>query len=238
MKPIRIAALATLVLAAAALAGVGRPDAASGQEAPQQQESKGITVGGLGSVSATPDQAEFSFGVERQARTAQQAFADTSAAMNKVVTALKAAGIAAADIQTQHVSISPRYSDDGQTIVGYSASSSVSAKLKNLDRSGAVIDAAVNAGANQVSGPSLSVADRTQRYQQALRAAVADARAKAQALATASGLTLGGIVTVVEGGAAPPPMPLAADAERSVGVPIEPGTQLIEAAVTVTFAAS
>ena len=237
MKPIRIAGVAALVLAAAALAGVARPDAASGQETPQA-DTQAITVNGLGSISAVPDQAEFSFGVEKQARTAQAAFADATAAMNKVVAALKAAGIAAADIQTQHVSISPRYSDDGQSIVGYSASSAVSAKLKKLESAGTVIDAAVAAGANQVFGPSLSVADRTQRYQQALRNAVADARAKAQALAAASGLTLGKVVSVAEAGAAPPPSPVMEAAGRTADVQIEPGTQLIEASVTVTFSAS
>ena len=237
MKPIRIAGAAALVLAAAALAGVARPDAASGQETPQA-ETQGITVNGLGSVSATPDQAEFSFGVERQARTAQQAFADASAAMTRLTDALRRAGIAAADIQTQHVSISPRYSDNGSDIVGYSASSAVSVKLKELARAGALIDAAVAAGANQVFGPSLSVADRTQRYQQALRNAVTDARAKAQALAAASGLTLGRIVAVAEAGAAPPPMPVAEAAGRTSDVQIEPGTQEIEASVTVTFSAS
>jgi hypothetical protein len=237
MKLIRIAGAAALVLAAAALAGVARPDAASGQETPQA-ETQAITVSGLGSISAVPDQAEFSFGVEKQARTAQAAFADATAAMNKVIAALKAAGIAAADIQTQHVSISPRYSEDGQSIVGYSASSAVSAKLKKLDSAGTVIDASVTAGANQVFGPSLSVADRTQRYQQALRNAIADARAKAQALAAASGLTLGSIQAVTEAGAAPPPSPVMEAAGRTADVGIEPGTQLIEAAVTVTFAAT
>ena len=237
MKPIRIAGAAALVLAAAALAGVARPDTATGQEAPQA-EAQGITVTGLGSVSAVPDQAEFSFGVEKQARTAQQAFADASAAMTKLVDALKRAGIAAADLQTQHVAISPRYSEDGQSIVGYTASSSVSARLTGLGRAGAVIDAAVAAGANQVFGPSLSIADRTQRYQQALRAAVADARTKAQGLAAASGLTLGRIVVVAEAGAAPSPMPLAEGAGRAADISVEPGRQAIEAAVTVTFAAS
>jgi uncharacterized protein YggE len=238
MKPIWIAGVAALVLAAAALAGVARPGAASGQETPQT-DAHAITVSGLGSVSATPDQAEFSFGVERQARTAQQAFADASAAMTKLVNALKGAGVAAADIQTQHIGISPRYSDDGSDIVGYSASSSVSAKLKSLDRAGVLIDAAVTAGANQVYGPNLSVADRTQRYQQALKNAIADARTKAQALAAASGLTLGKITAASEAGAAPPPMPIAeAAAGRAADLPVEAGTQAIEASVTVTFSAT
>lgn len=237
MRPIRIAGAAALVLAAAALAGVAGPDAASGQEAPQA-DTQGITVTGTGTVSAVPDQAEFSFGVERQARTAQQAFADASAGMTRLVEALRRSGIAAADIQTQQVSISPRYSDNGSDIVGYSASSAVSAKLTDLARAGAVIDAAVAAGANQVFGPSLSVGDRTQRYQQALRSAVADARTKAQALAAASGLTLGRIATVVEAGAAPPPVPVAEAAGRASDVQIEPGTQAIEASVIVTFSVS
>jgi uncharacterized protein YggE len=103
-----------------------------------------------------------------------------------------------------------------------------------------VIDAAVNAGANQVYGPSLSHGDQDELYRQALKAAVANARANAQALASASNLSLGRVTTIVEGGGAPQPVPFAAAADKAMAesTPIEPGTQETTASVTVTFSVS
>ena len=102
-----------------------------------------------------------------------------------------------------------------------------------LGDAGDVVDAAVGAGANQVSGPDLLVSDQDAAYRAALKAAVADARSKAEALAGAAGSTLGKITAIVEGGGA---MPLPATGARDVAVPIEPGTQEIQASVSVTFA--
>jgi uncharacterized protein len=111
---------------------------------------------------------------------------------------------------------------------------SVAATLRKLDRAGAVIDAAVGAGANQVNGPSLDASDRDRLYRDALKGAVGDARAKAQVLAAASGRTLGRAQNVIESSySAPVTMTKAADAAPST--PIEPGTQDIQATVTVTF---
>jgi uncharacterized protein YggE len=102
-----------------------------------------------------------------------------------------------------------------------------------------VIDAAVNAGANQVYGLSLSHGDQDELYRQALKAAVANARANAQALASASNLSLGRVTAIVEGGGAPQPVPFAAaDKAMAESTPIEPGTQQTTASVTVTFSAS
>ena len=155
--------------------------------------------------------------------------------MRRVLAALRSAG--ATDLQTQYVSLSPRYVDNG-AVQGYSAHNSVSATIKELARTGAVIDAAVAAGANQISGPSLTHGDPESLYRQALAAAVADARTKAQALAAAANVSLGRVTAVVEGGSAPTPMPLtaakaAADAVSST--PIEPGQREIGATVSVTF---
>lgn len=234
MKILRIAALAALVLVAAALAGAGRPEPAQGQAA--QQTDKVITVNGSGAVATVPDRAELNFGVVSQASTARAALSANATAARRVVDALRAAGVAAADLQTQQIALSPRYNEQGNDIVGYTAHTSVSARIRDLARAGAVIDAAVNAGANTVDGPSLTRSDQTELYRTALRNAVADARAKAQALAAAGNVTLGSVVSVVEAGAAPMPVDermAAADAP-----PIEPGTQRIEAMVTVTFAIS
>ena len=239
MKPARSAALAGLGLLVVALGGVVRPHAAHGLEPAQTELERTLLVNGTGAVTTVPDRAEVSFGVISEGVTARAALSANSAEMRRVIEALKGAGVDERDIQTQQVSLSPRYSGNGERVVGYTAQNTVAARLRDLDRAGAVIDAAVSAGANQVFGPSLIRSDRTEIYRNALRAAVADARAKAQALAAASGVALGRVVNVVESGAAPPPMPVAEGATRQdAPAPIEPGTQTLEANVTVTFAIS
>jgi uncharacterized protein YggE len=235
MKPLRMLIAAAFVLAVAALVGVAQPQQARGQEADGPDRS--ITASGLGSVTTVPDRAHFSFGVQAQSRTASQALEAADAQLTRVVAALRSAGIAQADIQTEQVSLSPRTSEDGVQIVGYTAVSSVSVRVRNLDRAGPVVDAAVGAGANQVYGPSLTRSDQEAVYRSALKAAYADARAKAQALADAAGVTLGAMTSTVEGGASAP-MPLAAGRAEDAKATIEPGTQEIQASVSVTFAVS
>ena len=233
MKILRILALAALGLVVAALAGAARPESASGLAA--QLRAEGITVNGTGSIRAVPDRADFSFGVQSTGRTASAALDANSAEMRRVIAALREAGVAAADIQTQHVALSPRLSDNGEAIIGYIAQNTVSAHLRDLDRAGAVIDGAVAAGANQVYGPSLTRSNAAELYRNALRASVADARTKAQAIAAAAGVALGAVVGVTETGGAP--MPLAEKGTAATdAAPIEPGTQEIQASVTVTFA--
>jgi uncharacterized protein YggE len=211
------------------LAGAGAGGAASSAVA---QHS--IVVTGSGSVSTVPDRAQLSFGVSSNAKTASAALRANAAEMTKVIAAVKSQGIAAADIRTEFVSLSPRYSPNGEDIVGYSASNSVGVTLRNLDKAGGLIDAAVDAGANQINGPNLVRSDANGLYRQALRAAISNARAKAQTIAKASGLALRRITDVVESGG-PQPLPQAAKSTADVSTPIEPGTQLVEATVTVTF---
>jgi uncharacterized protein YggE len=233
----RVAAVGAVVaagLAIAALAGVGRPDAAHGQTA--APPTRGITVTGNGSVKAAPDRADFSFGVETQGETSEQALERNNEAVQEVTDAIKSAGLAASDIQTQQVSVSPRYSMDGQKIIGYSATNSVNAKVHDLATAGAVVEAAVGAGANQVYGPTFSIADQTELYSSALEDALADAKTKAQALASSAGVSIGPVITIVEGSSFGPPVPVAeAQAQEGGAVPIEPGIQEIVATVTVTY---
>jgi hypothetical protein len=136
------------------------------------------------------------------------------------------------------VSLSPRYSQSGEAIVGYEATNSVSVTLRALDKVGPVIDAAVDAGANQVSGPNLVRADAAGLYRAALRASIANAKAKARTIAGASGLHLRRITDVSESSTAPVPTPLTAKAGTETTTPVEPGTTLVEASVTVTFSVS
>jgi uncharacterized protein YggE len=229
----RILLIAVPFVLAAALAAATLPGAAVSADA----EPGGITVQGTASVVSVPDRAELSFGVESQAETARAALAANAAEMRRVIAALKAAG--ATDVKTQSVSLSPRYTQQN-AVQGYAAQNSVSATIKELAKAGAVIDAAVNAGANQVYGPSLSRGDQSELYRQALKAAVANARASAQALAEAANVSLGRVTAIVEGGGAPQPLPFAASAKADAvaSTPIEPGTQQISATVTVTFSVS
>jgi uncharacterized protein YggE len=232
MKLARLALLAAAGIAIAAFAGVVQPSGA--HSAPADTSSGGITVLGTGSASVMPNRASFAFGTVSQAATANAALAASSQSVVRVIAALKRVGVAQADIQTTDVSLSPRTNDNGDEIVGYTASNTVTATVSKIGDAGDVVDAAVGAGANQVSGPNLLASDQDAAYRNALEGAVADARAKAETLATAAGSTLGKITAIVEGGGAIP-MPLAAGAKDS-SVPIEPGTQKIEATVSVTFA--
>jgi uncharacterized protein YggE len=234
MRPIRLLALASLAVVPALVVAAAGPERASGLA--EQLRAEGITVGGTGIVRSVPDRADLSFGVLSQGRTATQALAANSTEMRRVIAAIREAGIAAADVQTQQVAIYPRFSESGEEILGYTAQNSVTARVRNLDRAGAIIDAAVVAGANQVSGPTLSRTDQSELYRNALRAGVADARTKAQAIAAAAGVTLGQVVGVQETGAESPPSPADARAAGQEAAPIEPGTQEIQASVTVTFA--
>jgi uncharacterized protein len=235
MRIARIAVLAAAGLAVAAFSDVLQPGSAVGQAA--EPEPGSLTVIGSGGADVTPDRASFGFGTVTQARTAAAALEASSSAVARVVAALRREGIAQADIQTADVSLSPRWSENGESIIGYTASNTVSAIVRPLGQAGAVIDAAVAAGANQMSGPSLLASDQASAYRDALRAAVANARAKAQTLATASGVSVGRITAVTEAGTGPSPLP-AQDAERVAAPTIEPGAQRIEATVSVTFTIS
>jgi uncharacterized protein len=229
MRRLTIIITSLLVLAAvAAVTRAGDAPAAAGDL------ENGITVQGTASVTAVPDRASLWIGVESQGESARAAFAANATEMRRVLAALKAAG--ASDLQTQSVSLSTRLTETG-AVQGYSAHNSVSATISQPARAGAVIDAAVAAGANQISGPNLFHGDAEGLYRQALAGAVADARVKAQALASAANVSLGRVTAIVEGGSAPSPMPLAARAaaDEASSTPIEPGERDIGATVSVTF---
>ncbi len=221
--------LATVaLLAVAALAGIGRPEAAHGELATPDT----VTTTGHGSVTAVPDEAVVAAGVHTQAASASEALAKNGKLMNAVVAALKAAG--GDKLQTQQVSLSPQLDAQGQ-VTAYAADDTVSAKTK-VAGAGALIDAAVGAGANTVSGPTLDVSDRGALYRDALKKAVADARAKAEALAEAGGFAVGQVSSVTESSAdAPTPVLQAAVAKSDSATPVETGTQDVGADVTVTF---
>lgn len=215
-------------LTTVALAGVvGLPDLAGAQEPGSTDDT--LTVSGVGTVGAVPDEAQLSFGVETRRPTAQAAVAANGDAMRRVISALRQAG--AREIATQWVSVYPYTADDG-SVQGYVASNSVSAS-SDVEDAAALIDAAAEAGANQVSGPGLSSSNAEALYRQALAKAVDEARAHAEVLAKAAGRSLGRITTIVESGAQP--VPVYDRAEAAAPTPIVPGQQETSATVSVTF---
>jgi uncharacterized protein len=232
MKILKITVAALLVLVVATLAGIGRPEAAGGAA---DEAERGITVTGTGETRATPDRASLSFSIRNDASTAKEALAANSAAMSRLIAALKGAGVDAKDLKTDQFDVSPRYDQNGKNVRDYSASSMLTVTNQSLERASRLGDIGASAGADTVSGPSLSVADRAAEYRAALKRAFSDAHAKAEALAAAAGASVGEVTSVVEGSesegyyAAPMRM---LDAK----MPIEPGSEQVTAVVTVTFA--
>ena len=224
----RLLLLAAAGLAVVSLAGaVGLPDLAGAQDADGEDT---VTASGVGTATAVPNEAQMSFGVESRAATAKAAVAANADAMRKVINALRQAR--AREIATQWVSVYPVSRDDGG-VDGYTASNSVSA-VSDVGEAGSLIDAAVEAGANSISGPGLSSSSSEELYRQALAKAVSEARERAQVLAKAAGRSLGEIESIVEGSAATP-LPYAERAALDASVPIVPGEQETTATVSVTF---
>ena len=232
MKTIRIAVLVVLGAAVVALAGVGRPEKAGGASKPDG----GITVTGTGTVKTVPDQAQFSLAVQSDGATASEALAANSQRTRGVLVAVRKAGVARGDIQTQEVSVSASYDNNGH-VDGYTARNSVSVQIHPIAEAGAVLEAATKAGVNDVYGPTLSRSDQEKLEGEALRSAVENARAKGEALAAAADAHLGRVTAITEvSNAAPEPYFAALSASDSARAPIERGTQQIHASVTVTFA--
>lgn len=215
------------VLVTAAVAGLAFTTAGS-------SSSRSVTTSGHGDITVVPDQASVSAGVRTQAATAQAALSANADAMTKVIAALKQVGVKT--IQTQQVSLYPNTDRKGN-VTGFAAQNTVTA-TSTIANAGKLIDAAVNAGANTVDGPNLSLGSQSALYRRALQRAVADARAKAKALGGAGGFRVGRIVTISES-STQAPIPFA-QASKSAGAstPIEPGTQDVTADVQVTFAIS
>lgn len=193
---------------------------------------------GSGSVNARPDRAIVNVGVQSRATTAQAAHDHNNQAMQAVVDAIKAIGIPQSAIRTGGVSLYPT-TDQQNAINGYTATNQVAVTLDNVDQAGTLLDTAVRAGANMAGDIQFTMKDPGALRDQALTAAIADAKAKAATLARASGMTLSGIISVSESGAGQPVT--RAPAGLGGGAPdaaVEPGEVTVTAQVAVTFEAS
>jgi uncharacterized protein len=233
MKIVQIGAVAAALAAAVAFAGVGRPDSARGSS----PSTPSVTVTGTGSVDAIPNRAGLVVGVSTDAATARAALAANAEKAARVIEALRSAGAAKQDLQTADVSVSPRWNDQGRQD-GFTAHSSVQVKVREVRRAGSILDAAVAAGATETSGPSFDRGDRAELYRGALKAAFADARAKAGTLAAEAGASLGRVLRIEESPVASGPVPMYATAMERSPTPVEPGTQEVQATISVTFSLS
>ncbi len=202
-----------------------------------------ITVGGTGIVKIAPDVADISVGVTITRPTVREARSVAASQMAAVIAALKKAGVADKDIQTSGLSLSPvyDYSNSGKAprITGYQVSNSVTATVRDLDTVSDVVDGAMKAGATDMGGITFRVDDPTAAQAQARTAAVKDARAKADALAKAAGVSIAGVATISEVSYTPPvPMPyMAAGGAKAAdeATPIQVGTNDVSVSVNVVF---
>jgi uncharacterized protein len=199
-----------------------------------------VTVSGVGTVTAAPDMAEITSGVVTQAPTAAQALAANSQAMEKVLQSLAALGVAARDIQTTGISVSPQrraVRGEGRPpeIVGYEVTNQVRVKVRDLGRLGRVLDEQVAQGANSVYGIRFGLVDPAPLLDEARRRAMVDAWRRADLYAAAASLKIGRVVVVQEAGAAAPRPEMAARLMTAGAVPVVPGEQEIQASVSVTF---
>lgn len=218
----RLAAVLPLVL----MAGLALPAYAST-----------ITIEGRGEVTAAPDMAMITSGVTTQGATAREALDANTAAMAELIEELKAAGIQARDIQTSGFSVNPNYvytderDANGYTlppkINGYQVANTVTVTVRDLEALGSILDRSVTVGANTVNGVTFAVADPSELYNEARKAAFTDARAKADLYADVADIGLGNIESISEtqGFNPPQPYPMYSRAEMAAdaAVPVEAG---------------
>ena len=238
--------LRPLILATALVLGALMPNA----NAQVQQPGYAIPADGtLLSVAAeaearrVPEVASVSAGVVTQAADANAAMRDNATKMEKVMAAIRAAGIAERDIQTAGISVQPQYryaENVPPTITGYQASNTVNVKNRDISRLGKVLDALVASGANQVNGPNFEVDKPESAYDEARLAALKKAEARAQTYAKAMNLRVRRVVSINEGGAMPPPMPMmmraqAADAYAKAETSVSPGETVLSVRLDVVF---
>lgn len=230
MRLVQLTLVAGALAAAVAFAGVGRPDTARGS-AP---DTRSVIVTGTASVQAVPNRAGFSAGVSSNAATAQAALAANATKAARIVQALRSGGVNKADLQTQDVSVGPRWNEHGEQ-EGFTAHSSVQVHVQDVRAAGRLIDAAVAAGASETSGPSFERGDRDALYRSALKEAFDDARLKAATLAGEAGASLGRVLRIEESPASSEPVPFEMRALSDTPTPVEPGKQEVQATVTVSF---
>lgn len=209
---------------------------------PAPQRPATIAVTGEAHVSEAPDRVYIDVGVTTQAKSSQVATTRNAARISAVLSAVKRVSGRGAQLTTTEYSVNPdyKYLPDGGTprIVGYTASNVVQIRLDDLSRVGRVIDAATQAGSNNVQGIRFALRDEQAARTEALREAALEAQQDAHALAGALGLSVVRVLSVSEPSPEARPMPIYPQAMRlaagqAPATPVEPGTLDVNATVTL-----
>ena len=234
-----------VTLAAVLLASTAAPASAqSAAPVPILPDATVLDIVAAGEVLRVPDIAMVRAGVVTQAVTAAAALSENATRMERIVAALRTAGITPRDIMTANVALAPQYrygENQPPVITGYQATNTVSVKFRDVAKSGSVLDKLVNAGANQIDGPQMSV-DKPDAALDAARAdAVRRAKARAMLYAEAAGLRVDRIVSISEAGEdrgtvpRPPVMYARAEMASDAQTTVLPGETAITATVAVRF---
>ncbi len=216
---------------------------ASAQSAPTQvapTDGTLLSISASAEASRTPDIATLSTGVVTQAADANGAMRANSEAMNRLVAAIKAAGIADRDVQTSGINLNPQYryaENQPPVITGYQASNTVNLRVRDLRRLGAVLDALVASGANQINGPTFEIDDADGVQDEARAAALKKAQARAEVYAASLGMRVRRIVSISEGGGFQPVRPMMAmrAMAQDSAPPVSPGETTLTANLDVVF---
>jgi len=223
------------------------PALTSGPARADEPGQRQIRVTGVGEVLAKPDMATVSLGVVSESKTAGAALQHNSDAMAEIIAAMKAEGIAARDLQTSGFSIQPKYHypdrNRGETgeprIVGYTIRNMLTVRIRDLAMTGALLDRMVMLGSNSVNGITFGVAEPGPLEKDARRAAVADARARAELYAATAGVELGDIILIAEPRArSPAPVAFNARAASPIAesaVPVEAGELTFRARIDIVW---
>jgi len=229
--------LGALIVAVAALSVHVGPTTAAPVTA-DDPATHTITVSASGKVTIVPDVARVTLGVTITKPTVKAARANAAAAMTKIIAAVKAQGIAEADMQTTGLSLYPQYANGSSTrITGYTISEQLQVTIRDLDKTGDVVDRATASGATEVNGIAFELADSAKAMNDARATAVAAAQVSAQAMATAGHVTLGSVVSISDTNPATPIYygQARAVALDSLATPVKVGTQDVSVLLTVVF---
>ena len=217
---------ALLIVAATVMAG------------PAYAADKLLTVTGEATAAVAPDAAVIRIGVSSGAKTAREASDANAKQMTAVMAAIKEAGIADRDVQTSRLSLQPQYDPNKSgtaRLLGFQVTNQLTIKIRDIDKMPAILDRAIAAGANEMSGIEFVVSEQSKLLDQARDDAIADGRRKAELYARAAGVKVGQVIAIAEEGSNPPPRPMV-QAMRAGAVPVAPGEQTLRASVTITYA--
>jgi uncharacterized protein len=216
---------------------------ASAQATTTASDGTLLSVSAEAKATRVPDVASMSSGVVTQAADANSALRANAEEMNKMMAAVKAAGIAERDVQTSGINIYPQYhyvENQPPKITGYQASNTVTLKVRDISKLGKVLDALVASGANQVNGPNFEIDEPEAAYDEARRNALKKAQERAEMYAKTLGLRVRRIVSIDEGGGYQPPVPvrmmaMKSSAMEAMDTPVSPGESTLTANLNVVF---